>query len=66
MASTSQVQPRLAFRPESAAGLLFVRNSVDHGTDFDIAAKGVASAISAEEATKAAGEHALLFTPTDH
>ena len=41
------------------AGLPFVRSSVDHGTAFDIAGRGVASSVSMEEAIKAAGEYAL-------
>ena len=40
------------------AGLPFVRSSVDHGTAFDIAGRGIASAVSMEEAIKAAGEWA--------
>ncbi|MCL5962595.1 MAG: 4-hydroxythreonine-4-phosphate dehydrogenase PdxA [Chloroflexi bacterium] len=43
------------------AGLPFVRSSVDHGTAFDIAGRGIASAVSMEEAIKAAGEYALLL-----
>lgn len=41
------------------AGLPFVRSSVDHGTAFDIAGRGIASSVSMEEAIKAAGEYAL-------
>jgi len=37
-------------------GLPFVRTSVDHGTAFDIAGKGVASAISMVEAIRVAAE----------
>jgi len=40
-------------------GLPFIRTSVDHGTAFDIAGKGVASAVSMEEAIKVAGAYAL-------
>jgi 4-hydroxythreonine-4-phosphate dehydrogenase len=35
-------------------GLPFVRTSVDHGTAFDIAGKGIADARSMEEAIKVA------------
>jgi 4-hydroxythreonine-4-phosphate dehydrogenase len=35
-------------------GLPFIRTSVDHGTAFDIAGKGVADATSMREAIKAA------------
>ncbi|MBI4322063.1 MAG: 4-hydroxythreonine-4-phosphate dehydrogenase PdxA [Chloroflexi bacterium] len=42
------------------AGLPFMRSSVDHGTAFDIAGRGIASAISMEEAIRAAGEYAKL------
>jgi 4-phospho-D-threonate 3-dehydrogenase / 4-phospho-D-erythronate 3-dehydrogenase len=41
------------------AGLPFIRSSVDHGTAFDIAGRGIASSVSMEEAIKAAGEYAL-------
>lgn len=41
-------------------GLPFIRTSVDHGTAFDIAGKGVASSISMEEAIKVAGDYAFL------
>ncbi len=37
-------------------GLPFVRTSVDHGTAFDIAGKGVASAVSMSEAIRVAAE----------
>ena len=37
-------------------GLPFVRTSVDHGTAFDIAGKGVASAVSMVEAIRVAAE----------
>ncbi|MGB9812178.1 MAG: 4-hydroxythreonine-4-phosphate dehydrogenase PdxA [Thermovenabulum sp.] len=43
-------------------GLPFIRTSVDHGTAFDIAGKGIASSISMEEAIKVAGEYAKFFT----
>ena len=35
-------------------GLPFVRTSVDHGTAFDIAGKGIAESESLKEATKVA------------
>ena len=35
-------------------GLPFLRTSVDHGTAFDIAGKGIASSVSMEEAIKLA------------
>ena len=38
-------------------GLPFIRTSVDHGTAFDIAGKGIASEISLVEAIKAAGQY---------
>ena len=37
-----------------ALGLPFIRTSVDHGTAFDIAGKGIADARSMEEAIKVA------------
>ncbi len=42
------------------AGLPFIRTSVDHGTAFDIAGKGVASAVSMVEAIKVAAEYAAI------
>lgn len=39
-------------------GLPFVRTSVDHGTAFDIAGKGVASEVSMKEAIKVAADYA--------
>lgn len=42
-------------------GLPFLRTSVDHGTAFDIAWKGIASAIGMEEAIKIASRFAPLF-----
>lgn len=41
-------------------GLPFLRSSVDHGTAFDIAGKGIASAISLIESTKVLAEYAAL------
>lgn len=49
-----------------ALGLPFVRTSVDHGTAFDIAGKGIASSQSLEEAIKMAvslSEKKRLFSP---
>lgn len=46
-------------------GLPFVRTSVDHGTAFDIAGKGIASAVSMKEAIKvAAGYAERIEVPT--
>lgn len=42
-------------------GLPFLRTSVDHGTAFDIAGKGIASCISMLEAIKVAARYAPLF-----
>lgn len=42
-------------------GLPFLRASVDHGTAFDIAGKGTASAVSMEEAIKVAARYAASF-----
>jgi len=42
-------------------GLPFLRTSVDHGTAFDIAGKGIASAKSMEEAIFYAAKHALRY-----
>jgi 4-hydroxythreonine-4-phosphate dehydrogenase len=41
-------------------GLPFIRSSVDHGTAFDIAGKGIANPISLIEATKICAEYAAL------
>jgi len=40
-------------------GLPFVRTSVDHGTAFDIAGKGLASPVSMTEAIRVAAELTL-------
>lgn len=40
-------------------GLPFLRTSVDHGTAFDIAGKGIASAVSMKEAVKLAVKYAI-------
>ncbi len=42
-------------------GLPFLRTSVDHGTAFDIAGKGLASEVSMVEAIKAAAKYAGAF-----
>jgi len=42
-------------------GLPFLRTSVDHGTAFDIAWKGLASPISMEESIKVAARYALAY-----
>jgi 4-hydroxythreonine-4-phosphate dehydrogenase len=42
-------------------GMPFLRTSVDHGTAFDIAGKGVASAVSIVESVLVAAELAPLF-----
>lgn len=42
-------------------GLPFLRTSVDHGTAFDIAGKGIASEISMIEAIRVAAKYALNF-----
>ncbi len=44
-------------------GLPFVRTSVDHGTAFDIAWKGVANHVSMEEAIRACFELSLNYKP---
>lgn len=41
-------------------GMPFIRASVDHGTAFDIAGKGIASAVSMIESTRVAVEYAAL------
>lgn len=43
-------------------GLPFLRTSVDHGTAFDLAGKGVASAVSMVEAIRLAAKYAPYFT----
>jgi 4-hydroxythreonine-4-phosphate dehydrogenase len=45
-------------------GLPFLRTSVDHGTAFDIAGKGIASPVSMIEAIRAAGRYAPAFRQT--
>lgn len=46
-------------------GLPFMRSSVDHGTAFDIAGKGIANAISLIESTKVVAEYAALMYNKD-
>lgn len=41
-------------------GLPFVRTSVDHGTAFDIAGRGIASSVSMEEAIRLAARYSML------
>lgn len=43
------------------AGLPFLRTSVDHGTAFDLAGKGVASDVSMAEAIRVAAKYALTY-----
>ncbi|WP_027965292.1 4-hydroxythreonine-4-phosphate dehydrogenase PdxA [Halalkalibacillus halophilus] len=42
-------------------GLPFLRTSVDHGTAFDIAGKGIASSVSMEECIKLAAKYSETF-----
>ena len=42
-------------------GLPFLRTSVDHGTAFDIAGKGIASSVSMEEAIKLAALYSVTY-----
>lgn len=42
-------------------GMPFLRTSVDHGTAFDIAGKGVASSVSLEEAVKLAAQYGKMY-----
>ena len=43
-------------------GMPILRTSVDHGTAFDIAGKGIAGAVSMEEAIRLAAKYAPYFT----
>ena len=43
-------------------GLPFVRTSVDHGTAFDIAGKGIASDVSMKEAIRVAADYAAKLS----
>ena len=43
-------------------GMPILRTSVDHGTAFDIAGKGIAGAVSMKEAIRLAAKHAPFFT----
>jgi 4-phospho-D-threonate 3-dehydrogenase / 4-phospho-D-erythronate 3-dehydrogenase len=45
-------------------GLPFLRTSVDHGTAFDIAGKGIAGSVSMEECIKLAVKYAKKFRAT--
>ncbi|MGF7431910.1 4-hydroxythreonine-4-phosphate dehydrogenase PdxA [Thermoanaerobacterium thermosaccharolyticum] len=42
-------------------GLPFIRSSVDHGTAFDIAGKGIASAVSLIEATRLSAKYSKMM-----
>ncbi|KUO76464.1 MAG: 4-hydroxythreonine-4-phosphate dehydrogenase [Clostridia bacterium BRH_c25] len=42
-------------------GMPFLRTSVDHGTAFDIAGKGIASSVSMEEAIRLAAEYSPKY-----
>ena len=42
-------------------GLPFIRSSVDHGTAFDIAGKGIAAPVSMIESTKVVSEYAAMM-----
>ena len=46
-------------------GLPFIRSSVDHGTAFDIAGKGIADCISMIESTKVVSEYATMMHTSD-
>lgn len=46
-------------------GLPFIRSSVDHGTAFDIAGKGIAGCISMIESTKVVSEYATIMHTSD-
>ena len=43
-------------------GMPILRTSVDHGTAFDIAGKGIAGAVSMKEAIRLAAKYAPFFT----
>jgi 4-hydroxythreonine-4-phosphate dehydrogenase len=43
-------------------GMPILRTSVDHGTAFDIAGKGIAGAVSMKEAIRLAAKYAPYFT----
>ena len=45
-------------------GLPFIRASVDHGTAFDIAGQGIASAIGMAESIRVTAKYALLVRPS--
>lgn len=42
-------------------GMPFLRTSVDHGTAFDIAGKGIAGSVSMEEAIRLAAEYSKVY-----
>ncbi len=42
-------------------GMPFLRTSVDHGTAFDIAGKGIANGVSMYETIRLAAEYALIY-----
>ena len=46
-------------------GLPFIRSSVDHGTAFDIAGKGIAGCVSMIESTKVVSEYATMMHTSD-
>lgn len=46
-------------------GLPFLRTSVDHGTAFDIAGKGIASSVSMEECIKLAAKYSKSFNQVE-
>ena len=46
------------------SGMPILRTSVDHGTAFDVAGKGIASSVSLEEAILVAAKYAPFFTRT--
>lgn len=47
-------------------GLPFIRSSVDHGTAFDIAGKGIAGSVSLIESTTVVSEYAALMHERNH
>ena len=42
-------------------GMPFLRTSVDHGTAFDIAGKGIAQHVSMEQAIRTAADYAVIY-----
>lgn len=57
--ATETVDPNLTV--SVTFNLPYLRTSVDHGTAFDIAGKGIASEVSLEEAYKTAAKYAFAF-----